>query len=71
MTNTKALIGLLIATVGSVIFTALTFASPHSTLFIVLTIITAVLAPIGTYVGVYGATNTPKVPTPTGTEPPK
>ena len=71
MSNTKALIGLLISTIGSGIFTALTFATPHSTLFIVLTIATAVLAPIGPYYGVYAATNYPKVLTPNGTETPK
>ena len=71
MTNNKALIGLLIATISSGIFTALTFATPHSTVFIVLTIATAVLVPVATYFGVYGATNTPKVPTPNRTEPPK
>ena len=71
MTNNKALIGLLIATISSGIFTALTFATPHSTIFIVLTIATAVLVPVATYFGVYGATNSPKVSPPTGTEPQK
>ena len=65
MTNTKALIGLLIATFGSATTAALAFAIPNGTEFITLTIITAALTPVATYFGVYGATNTPKVPTPT------
>ena len=71
MTNTKALIGLLIATFGSATTAALAFAIPNGTEFITLTIITAALTPVATYFGVYGATNTTKVQTPTGTEPPK
>ena len=65
MTNTKALVGLLIATFGSATTAALAFAIPNGTEFITLTIITAALTPVATYFGVYGATNTPKVPTPT------
>lgn len=64
MTNTKALIGLLIASLGSGITTALAFQIPNSVTFITLTIIAAVLTPVATYFGVYGATNISKVPLP-------
>jgi hypothetical protein len=61
MANTKALIGLLIASLGSGITTALAFQIPNSATFIILTITVAVLTPVATYLGVYGATNNPKV----------
>ena len=63
MTNNKAVIGLLIATIGSGITTALAFQAAGSMTFIILTIIAAALTPLATYYGVYRTANYPKVTT--------
>jgi hypothetical protein len=65
MTNTKAIIGLLVSTIGAGLTAALAFAIPNGQEFIYLTIAAAVLTPVGTYFGVYGVANNPKVTPPT------
>lgn len=56
---TKAVVGAVVATIGTGFTAALAFAAPGSTAFIVLTILSAMLTTAGVAFGVYQTTNAP------------
>ena len=58
--SSKALVGAAIAVAGSGVTTAVALVTEGTDLFIVLTILSAMLTTAGTYVGVWATTNEPK-----------